>query len=135
MRLQGVELHLQHHHAQGAAVGGVQPARQIKAGAAAACAQGVELALTVAHGVDEIGPKIITDADETRGGAPVAGRQRQPLRVQNIDDGGAGLTRQSLQLAIDRLGRLVGGPREQRRHIRVFGQDDGDGALFLQLAA
>ena len=133
-RLQGVELDLHHDDAQRPTIGGVDAARQIQAGTAGYGAQGEELGLAASHRIDEIGPEAVVGPDETGRQTPVAGRARATARVDDIDHRRAGLTRQALQLGINRIGG-VGTRSQQARDVRIAGQGQGQGAVFLQFAA
>ncbi len=91
--------------------------------------------LAVWHRAPEIGSEGVVGADETGRLAPVAGRAGDAVPVQHIDGGGAGLTGQRLQLGADDIGRPPVRTGQQPDDLGVLRQDDGQGAVLLQLAA
>ncbi len=133
--LQGVELDLDDHNAQGAGVRSVHTARKIKTGATRNCAQGEKLSLAIAHGVDEIGPEAVVRTDEAGGQTPVAGGSRSAVDPDDVDGGCACLARQTFQFLADEIARSIRPGGQQVGDVGISGQGDRQGAVFFQLAA
>ncbi len=120
-----VQVHLHRHHGDHL-VAVVDGRGHEVARAAGGHADAVEAAKAAGHRVQEIRPKAEIQAQVAFRGLPVAGGQRAPVAVHQVQGGRARLPVHLLQVAVDAVGqRRVVGPLGQQGQLRVEGHGGG----------
>jgi hypothetical protein len=131
-RFQAVELHLHDHHADRPR-GTLEAAGEIEARQVRDRAQGEVFRSAARHRLAEIGTEAVALADEAARRARVAGRDGQAVGCDHIDGRGVGPRRQQLELAVEDRQARRAARLDRRQHIGIGRQDDGDGAVLVEL--
>ena len=123
-----VKFHLDRDHAE-RAIRRADPLRQIQAGAPADGAQGKFARPAIAQGSGKIAAKAVIRSDEAVGPVPIAGGQRLPARIHQVNRRRIGLLRQCRQPPVEHceLASFIGQQRgdfginrQHARHQREF---------------
>ena len=132
-RLDIVELHLDHDHAERLPAA-IDPAREIQARPAADRAQREQLRSAALHRVAEIGPKAIDLADEAGRQLPVARRDRPAMAIDDVDHRGIGARGQQLERGVQPALRHRIAAAQRRRNLRILAEDQRQQPELLELA-